>query len=285
MSLLKRGERKKEPIDVHLAIGLDGRNRMIKETQIKYKNITPESSCVSARTRLLKKEKLWKVIWKHKHSKWRCLPERYFFREKLAILGKYRGQMLRIMLGVIMEVDLIKNFYKIGTKDGILNSLHTRNQLTTCTEGSVKISDVRSINVSVREYAGKASLFFGQGYRRCNCKTSCRNNFCSCIKSKKLCNCKRHNSLPCENRWHLCLDKPCFYIYFCFSFLIKWCNEKFIFAVVFFSKEKTSVYNWIIIYPFFIPSLLYMHIPRPNLGILHISWKFPVIIHIFWLMC
>ena len=41
-----------------------------------------------------------------------------------------------------MEVDLIKNFYKIGTNDGILNSLHTHNQLTKCTEGTVNISDV-----------------------------------------------------------------------------------------------------------------------------------------------
>ena len=29
--------------DAHLAIGHSGRNRMIKETQIKYKNITAES--------------------------------------------------------------------------------------------------------------------------------------------------------------------------------------------------------------------------------------------------
>ena len=132
------------------------------------------------KNKIIEKEKLWKVIWKHKHSKWRCFPERCFFREKLATLWKFTCQMLRVILGVIMEVDLTKNFYKIGTKDGILNSLHTRNQLTICTESTVKISDVRSINVSVREYAGKASLFFGQGYKRCNCKTSCRNNFCSC---------------------------------------------------------------------------------------------------------
>ena len=48
----------------------------------------------------------------------------------------------RNMLGVIMKIDLTKNLYKIGTKDGILNLLHTLNQFTICKEGTVKISNV-----------------------------------------------------------------------------------------------------------------------------------------------
>ena len=91
-----------------------------------------------------------------------------------------------------MEVDLTKDLYKIGTIDSILNSLYTRNRFTTCTEGIVNISDVPSINISLRECAGKVSLFGGQGYKRCDCKTSCRNNFCSCRKSNRLCNSKYH---------------------------------------------------------------------------------------------
>ena len=43
--------------------------------------------------------------------------------------------------------------------------------------------DVPSVNISLRECARKASLFGGQGYRRCNCKTSCRSNLSSCRKS------------------------------------------------------------------------------------------------------
>ena len=99
-----------------------------------------------------------------------------------------------------MQVDLTKDLYKIGTKDGILNSLCTRNQFTTFTEGTVNISDVPSINVLLREYAGKTSPFGGQGYKRCNCKTSCKNNFCSCRKSNKLCNSGCPNSLSRENK-------------------------------------------------------------------------------------
>ena len=33
----------------------------------------------------------------------------------------------RKILEVIMEVDLAKGLYKIGTKDGILNTMYTRN--------------------------------------------------------------------------------------------------------------------------------------------------------------
>ena len=93
----------------------------------------------------------------------------------------------RNILRVIMEADLTKDVYKIRTKDGILNSLYTLNQFITCT---VNISDVPSINVSLRQCAGKASLYGGQRYKRCNCKTSCRNIFCSSRKSNKLCNSK-----------------------------------------------------------------------------------------------
>ena len=80
----------------------------------------------------------------------------------------------RNILGVIMEADLTKDLYRIGTKDGILNSWYARNQFSTCTEGTVNIADVPSVNISLRECAGKASLFGGQRYRRCYCKTSCR---------------------------------------------------------------------------------------------------------------
>ena len=63
----------------------------------------------------------------------------------------------RNILGVIMEIDLTKVLYIIGTKDGILNSLYTRNQFTICKEGTVNISAV--------------PLIGSQGYNRCNCKT------------------------------------------------------------------------------------------------------------------
>ena len=119
--------------------------------------------------------------------------------------------------------------------------LYTLNQFTTCTEGNINISEVPSINVLLRECAEKVSLFGGQGYKRWICKTSCQNHFCLCRKSNKLCNSKCRNSLSCKNKWHSCWDTPwCFYIFFCFSFLANWYNEKYIF-VVFFKGKKFSL--------------------------------------------
>ena len=90
---------------------------------------------------------------------------------KVRVPDVYCGRCdARNILGVKMEADLTKDLYRIGTKDGkILNSWYTRNQFSTCTQGTVNIADVPSVNISVREFAGKASLFGGQGYRQRNC--------------------------------------------------------------------------------------------------------------------
>ena len=77
---------------------------------------------------------------------------------KVQVLGVDRGRC-----DLIMEADLTKDLYRIGTKDGILNSWYARNQFRTCTEGTVNIADVPSVNISLRECARKASLFGGQG--------------------------------------------------------------------------------------------------------------------------
>ena len=52
---------------------------------------------------------------------------------------------------LIMDVDLTKDLYKIATKDGVLNLLHTHNQFTSCTEGTVNILYVPSISYFLRE--------------------------------------------------------------------------------------------------------------------------------------
>ena len=62
------------------------------------------------------------------------------------------------------------------------------------------------------------------------------------VKSNKLCNCNRHNSLPCENRWHLCLDKPwCFYIYIFVSLFLSTDVMKSLFLLFFFKGKIFSL--------------------------------------------
>ena len=168
-------------------------------------------------------------------------------------------------LWVIMETDLTKDLHKMGTKDGILNSLYTCSQFTTCTKDTVP-----SVNVSLWECAGKASLFGGQGYKRCNCKTLYRKKFCSCRNSNKLCSFKCYN-LSCENKWHSCWDTPWFFYIFFVSLFVPTCVMKSIILLIFFKGKSFSLNNWIVIYPFFLPLLLYVYIPQPKLAISHIS--------------
>ena len=123
-------------------------------------------------------------------------------------------------------------------QNGILNSLYTCNQFTTCTEGTVYISDVSSIHVSLRDCATKASLFVGQRYKRCNCKILCRNNFCLCSKSNKLLN--SNAIIVCHvktNDIRVGIHHDLFIYFFCFSFRTNWCNEKYTLSVFFEGKN------------------------------------------------
>ena len=133
-----------------------------------------------------------------------------------------------------MEADLTKDLYRIGTKNYILNSWYARNQFSICTEGTVNIADVPSVNISLRECAGKASLFGGQGYGRCNCKTLSRSNLCSCRKLNKLYNSKCHNSLSCENN-DICFDIS--------SISIEVIKTVFVLNIYFFMKDILNVKN------------------------------------------
>ena len=138
-----------------------------------------------------------------------------------------------------MEADLPKDLYRIGTKNGILNSWYARNQFSTCREGTVNIADVPSVNISSREYGGKASLFRGQGYRRCNCKTSHRSNLCSCRKSNMLCN--SNVTIVYRTKMTFVLTSCFTFLLFCFSFIFitSWCNEK---LLLFISLYKILVH-------------------------------------------
>ena len=165
------------------------------------------SICAQRKNKITEKRKIVKSNLQTQAFKMMRLAREKFPQGKVGDTVKVRVPYVdrarydsRNILGVITEADLNKDLYRIGTKDGILNSWYARNQFSTCTEGTVNITDVPSVNISLRECAGKASLFGGQGYRRCNCKTLCRSNLCSCRKSNKLCYFKCHNSLSCENK-------------------------------------------------------------------------------------
>lgn len=104
----------------------------------------------------------------------------------------------RNLIGVILEVE--NDFYKIGTKDGVLKGLYTRGQFELCGERFLEIGSVPEKEISVREGNTCSSIGTGQGFQRCSCTTKCETKRCACRKSGKLCNSKCHSSLSCTNK-------------------------------------------------------------------------------------
>lgn len=92
------------------------------------------------------------------------------------------------------------NFYEIGTTEGKLQQLYSRNQFTICKEKFVHIEDVPANSISLREAARSFSNLGGQGYDRCTCTQGCKTNKCKCKKADRLCNSKCHASKSCTNK-------------------------------------------------------------------------------------
>ncbi|XP_060836281.1 KRAB-A domain-containing protein 2-like [Rhopalosiphum padi] len=80
-----------------------------------------------------------------------------------------RGRMdYQNILAVVMDVD--NDFYKLGTKYGIISQLYTRNQFAVCKEKLISLNDVLSDKTMfLRQVSTAASKSGGQDYVRCNC--------------------------------------------------------------------------------------------------------------------
>jgi len=67
------------------------------------------------------------------------------------------------ILAVVMDVD--NDFYKLGTKYGIISQLYTQNQFAVCKEKLISLNDVLSDKImSLRQVSTAASKSGGQGY-------------------------------------------------------------------------------------------------------------------------
>ncbi|CAI6359274.1 unnamed protein product [Macrosiphum euphorbiae] len=100
------------------------------------------------------------------------------------------GSDLRCVL-----LSMKDNFYEIGTTEGKLQQLYSRNQFTICKEKFVQIEDVPANSISLREAVRSFSNLGGQGYDPCT--HGCKTNKCKCRKGDILCNSKCHASKSC----------------------------------------------------------------------------------------
>uniref|UniRef100_A0A6P7GY04 Uncharacterized protein LOC114347864 n=1 Tax=Diabrotica virgifera virgifera TaxID=50390 RepID=A0A6P7GY04_DIAVI len=109
------------------------------------------------------------------------------------------GGDARSILGVILEVQ--DEFYKIGTRDGILRQHYARSQFSPCPKNMINENEVpMDKEVALRTVATAQSSGSGQGFFRCSCKTKCMSKKCFCKKKNVKCNSKCHSSMPCSNK-------------------------------------------------------------------------------------
>jgi len=112
----------------------------------------------------------------------------------------YRNVLYITSLLIIQNsyISVKDNFYEIGTTEGKLQQLYSRNQFKICKKKFVQIEDVPANSISLQEAARSFSNLGGQGYDRCTCTQGCKTNKCKCKKADRLCNAKCHAS--CANK-------------------------------------------------------------------------------------
>lgn len=106
----------------------------------------------------------------------------------------------RSVLAVVLDVTE-DNFYKLGTRNGIIKQLYTRSEFSVCDEKLIFLEEIPSDKeVSLRTVATAQSTGTGQGFAKCNSTRKCETNKCACRKKNLLCNSKCHKSSPCTNK-------------------------------------------------------------------------------------
>ena len=78
---------------------------------------------------------------------------------------------------VVLEVNEA-GMYKLGTKQGLLKGVYSRNQFEPLPEPLLLVSDVSQET----EIANEQSQGGGQGFVKCGCIKTCQSNNCKCKK-------------------------------------------------------------------------------------------------------
>ncbi|KAL4714628.1 hypothetical protein ACJJTC_019691 [Scirpophaga incertulas] len=105
----------------------------------------------------------------------------------------------RNILGVILQ-KTDDELYQLGTKQGVVKTLYSRQQFTVWHQELLKKEDVSNLETTLRTVATLHSTGTGQGFVKCRRKKYCDTKECSCLKTKILCTSKCHNSSSCKNK-------------------------------------------------------------------------------------
>ena len=101
------------------------------------------------------------------------------------------------LLVVVLSKE--NDMYRLGCKEGTLNSCFTRADLDKIDEKLLKVADVPDIHVTLRAAVTRSTGGQGQGYQKCNCKSDCISLRCSCSRKKMKCNSRCHPSNSYKN--------------------------------------------------------------------------------------
>ena len=130
-----------------------------------------------------------------------------------------RGRLApRNVLSVVME-KTDQGLYVLGTKNGKLSRLYSRNEFQLSPSVFLSLSEVAAdSSVNVRQ---EAMLSSGskQGFVKCNCLKGCQTKACACVKLNIKCNSKCHKSNSCKNKCYSNCYFPIstFPLVFCFQ--------------------------------------------------------------------
>jgi len=112
----------------------------------------------------------------------------------------------RNVLAVVVDVSS-SGLYLLGTKEGQLEWLCARNEITAADNNFIEAHDVPSSSLSLRS----ASLITSgskQGFVSCHCKRYCIDKKCKCHSKNMKCNSMCHSNNSCKNK---CVS-PLFFI-------------------------------------------------------------------------
>ncbi|KAH0810939.1 hypothetical protein GEV33_011852 [Tenebrio molitor] len=106
-----------------------------------------------------------------------------------------RGRLApRSVVAVVLSVNE-SSLYKLGTKEGVLERLYSRNEFTFADSNFINSSDVPSSSLNLRK-ASALSSGSKQGFVMCHCKRYC---------NTKKCNCRANENQVCKEQRFLSL--------------------------------------------------------------------------------
>lgn len=110
-----------------------------------------------------------------------------------------RGPLdLRSLVCVVLEVQ--PNGFRLGTEVGSLSGMHQKNTFTLLPTRHLSVEKIPDKEFdSVRSAVKEVSVFGGQGFVRCACRTGCKSGRCKCFKNRLACNSRCHAGISCAN--------------------------------------------------------------------------------------